>query len=85
MAAQEEIEVGTGSLPIYFWRVGDQNRKLVVRYRGSCLLNVVHSIEMGVVDAGKMNALTAALDYDAFVEQHPYSIVSNPGTMQIVS
>ena len=56
MAAQEEIEVGTGSLPIYFWRVGDQNRKLVVRYRGSCLLNVVHSIEMGVVDAGKMNA-----------------------------
>src|SRR4029079_5485701 len=50
MAAQEEIEVGTGSLPIYFWRVGDQNRKLVVRYCGRCHLNGVHSIAMCALD-----------------------------------
>ena len=65
-------EVGTGSLPIHFWRVRDQNRKLVVGYRDSRLLDVVHSVEMGIVDAAEMEALAAALNNVALVEQHPY-------------
>ena len=73
MAAQQEIEVGMGSLPIHFRRVRDQNRKLVVGYRGSRLLDVVHSVEMGIVDAAEMKALAAALNNVALVEQHPYS------------
>ena len=73
MAAQQEIEVGMGSLPIHFRRVRDQNRKLVVGYRGSRLLDVVHSVEMGIVDAAEIEALAAALNNVALVEQHPYS------------
>src|SRR6478736_3645458 len=69
MAAQQEIEVGTGSPPIHFRRVRDQNRKLVVGYRDSRLLDVVHSVEMGIVDAAEMEALAAALNNVALVEQ----------------
>src|SRR6478672_13501356 len=72
MAAQQDIEGGMGSLPIHFRRVRDQNRKLFVGYRGSRLLDVVHSVEMGIVDAAEMEALAAALNNVALVEQHPY-------------
>src|SRR5512132_809487 len=73
MAAQQEIKVGTGSLPIHFRRVRDQNRKLVMGYRGSRLLDVVHSVEMGIVDAAEMEALVAAHNNVALVKQHPYA------------
>ena len=65
--AEQEIEVGMGSLPIHFRRVRDQNRKLVVGYRGSHLLDVVHSVEMSIVDAAEVNAFTITLDKIAFV------------------
>ena len=35
------------------------------------LLDIVHAIEMRVVDAGKMNGCAAALDLHLLVEQHP--------------
>src|SRR6478672_465491 len=73
MAAQQEIKVGMGSLPIHFRCVRDQNGKLVMGYRGSGLLDVVHSVEMGIVDATEIKALAAALNDVALVEQHPYS------------
>ena len=41
-------------------------------YRDSRILDVVHSVEMGIVDAAEMEALTAALNDVALVEQHPY-------------
>src|SRR6478672_1631143 len=73
MAAQQDIEGGMGSLPIHFRRVRDQNRKLFVGYRGSRLLDVFHSVEMGIVDTAEMEALAAALNNVALVEQQPYS------------
>ena len=73
MAAQQDIEAGSGGLPIHFRRVREQNGKLVVGYCGSSLLNVLHSVEMGVTNAAEMDALAAALNNDALVEQHPNS------------
>src|SRR6476660_9280982 len=73
VAAQQEIEFGISRLPIHFRCVRDQNRKLVEGYRGSCLLDVVHSVEMSIIDASEIKVLAAALNNFALVEQHPYS------------
>src|SRR4249919_1653856 len=43
------------------------------RYRGSRHLDVIHSVEMGIVDAAEVEAFAAALNNGALVKQHPYS------------
>src|SRR6478736_3761668 len=70
MAAQQDIEAGSGGLPIHFRRVRDQDGKLLARYRGSSPLGVVGT---GIADAAEIEALAAALNNGALVEQHPYS------------
>ena len=56
MTAQQDIEVGIGSLPIHLRCVRDQNGKLVLGYRSSSLLNVIHAVEMGIADAAEIEA-----------------------------
>src|SRR5262249_37387202 len=70
MAAQQHVEANVGSLPIHLRCMRDQNGKRIVGYCGSSLLHVVHSVEMGITNAGEMDALAAALNNDALVEQH---------------
>jgi hypothetical protein len=72
MAAEQEIEAGKGSLSINFRRVRDQNRKLAIGYRGGHFTDVLHSIEMGIVNSAKMEALPPALNNLALIEQHLY-------------
>ena len=55
MTTQHELEAGMSGLAIDFRGVRDQNRKLVMGDRGHRLFDVVDAIEVGIVDAGKVN------------------------------
>ena len=57
-------------LPVDFRRMGQEDRKLVMRNPFGGLLDIVHAIEVGIVDAGKVKARAAAFDGLRFVEQH---------------
>src|SRR5262249_54932740 len=70
VAAQQQIESGLGRLAKDLRRMREQDGKVIARNAGGGLADVVHAIEVRVVDAGKMNALSPALDRHAFVEQH---------------
>ena len=50
--------------------MGKQDRKRVTWDSGSGLFNVIGQIEMGIVDTGKVNALSATFDYLTFIDQH---------------
>src|ERR1700687_1945303 len=52
MAAQHQIEIGVGRLAINFRGVRQQNRELTIRYLQRRFFDVVHPIEMRVVDSG---------------------------------
>ena len=45
---------------------------VAIGYRGGHFTDVIHSIEMGIVNTAKIKALLAALDNLALVEQHLY-------------
>ena len=69
VACQEDVEIGMRRLPVDLRRVRQQNREGVMRDAVCGLLDIVHAIEMRVVDAGKMNGWAAALDLHLLVER----------------
>ena len=70
VAAQQEIEIGMDGLAIDFRRVRNENREFVRRHARGCLLDIVHAVEVSIVDAGDVNPLVAALDRHGLVEQN---------------
>jgi len=70
VAGEQDVEVGMRRQPEDLRRMGQENRELVVRNSLCGLLDIVHAIEVGVVDAGKMNAGAPALDRFGLVQQH---------------
>ena len=58
-------------LPVDLRGVRQEDRELVVRNPFGGLLDVVHAIEVGVVDASEVKSGAPALDRLPLVEQHP--------------
>ena len=79
VAAQQELEVGVGGLPVNLRRVRDENRKRFVRDIGGSLLDIVDAVEMGIVNARKVDVRAAARDRLAFVEENLDAHVLEPG------
>lgn len=71
MPGQQQIEPRVGSLPVGLWRVGQQDRELIVGHRGGGLFDVVDPVEVRVVDAGQEYVAAASLYYYVLVQQHP--------------
>src|SRR5215469_14182466 len=71
VATQQQTEVSMSSLAIDLRSVRQQDREFVVRDRGSSLFNIVNAVVMGIIYAGEIDALVAAHDGLALVEQHP--------------
>ena len=65
VACQEDVEIGMRRLPIDFGRMRQENREGVVRDALRRLLDIIHAVEMRVVDASKMNGRASALDPQA--------------------
>ena len=82
MAAQQDIEAGSGGLPIHFRRVREQNGKLVVRDRGSSLLDVVHSVGTGIVDPPEIEMLVQVFPYDHQLPSLPILMAGPPPTLE---
>ena len=70
VASQEDVEIGMRRLPVDFGRMRQENREGVVRDALRRLLDIIHAVEMRVVDASKMNGRASALDLLLFIEQH---------------
>ncbi len=73
MPAQHQVEAGMRSLPIDLRRVRQQDRERIRRDVDRGFLDVVDSVEMGIVDTGEMDVLAAVPDRLALIEQHPDS------------
>jgi hypothetical protein len=71
MTGEQEIEIGMRRLAEDFRGVRDEDRERIVRNPRSRLLDIVHAIEMGIVDAREMDLRAAALDGRALIDQHP--------------
>src|SRR6476660_1046020 len=59
--------------------MGKQDRKRVTWDSRSSHFNVIRLIEMGIVDTGKLNALSATFDYLTFIYQHSDSHLLKTG------
>ena len=64
------LKSSVGSFLVNFGGMGKQDRKRVTWDSRSGLFNVIRQIEMGIVDTGKVNALSATFDYLTFIYQH---------------
>ena len=86
MAAEQQVEIGVGGLAIDLRRVRQEDGELVVRDLRGRLLDVVHAVVMGVVDAGEMDrARRRARSISLSLSSMRMPIASMPGTMRIVS
>src|SRR4029077_6630035 len=59
VAGEQDVEISVRGLPVDLRRVRQEDRELAVRNPFGGLLDIVHAIVMGVVDAGEVNAGTA--------------------------
>ena len=62
MAADQYIETGMSGMPIDFRSMRNQNRVRIVRDSSSSLFDVIHLIEVFIIDPGKMDQMMAALE-----------------------
>ena len=72
MAGQGQVEAGMRRLAVDLGRMRQQHGKLVGPWRGD-FRDIVGAKEMGVVDAGEMQLLTAPFQRLGLVEQHPHA------------
>lgn len=70
VSAQHEIKIGMGSLAINLRCVRQQDRELTAGYRESGFFDVIHSVEMCIVDSRQIDPLVLTDDCFAFIEQH---------------
>src|ERR1700691_3610029 len=61
------------SLPVDLRRMREKNRKRLIGNFGGCLLDIVHAIEVCVVNAREIDSCAASFDCDVLIEQHPYA------------
>ncbi|MND06811.1 hypothetical protein D3C83_284220 [compost metagenome] len=57
-------------MPIDFRSMRNQNRVRIVRDSSSSLFDVIHLIEVCIIDPGKMDQMMAALENNFLVEQY---------------
>src|SRR4051794_37211020 len=70
MAAEHQVETRMRRLPIDLRRMRHQDRTFAGWNLGGCLLDVVGTEIMRIVDPGDMDCLIAALNRHGFVDQH---------------
>src|SRR5215216_2263175 len=73
VSAQHDIEACARALSVYLRGMRQQNRKSLPRNLHRRLADVIGAVEVRVIDAGKIDGLTAALDRYTLVEQHSYT------------
>ena len=71
VTADQHIEICMSGLPINLRCVRHEHRELLMRNAFCCLLDIVGSVEVGIINPHKMNVVPTPSDCLRLIHQHP--------------